>query len=120
MTTSVASRSSSSAICAIVAASYASAWVARRIALLWTCGLWLLTAHYFYLFYENAGELDWVVGSFITVTAVTLGMLSRASLLAYSAFATALSIGIGVGWPPATGTSYMFWIQPFHWSRLLK
>jgi hypothetical protein len=51
-------------IWAIAAASYASAWVARRIALLWTCGLWLVTAHYFYLFYENAGDLNWIVGSF--------------------------------------------------------
>jgi signal transduction histidine kinase len=87
------------AIWAIAAASYASAWVARHIAVLWTCSLWLLTAHYFYLFYENTGDLNWIVGSFVTVTAVTLGMLSRASLLAYSAFATALSIGMVIALP---------------------
>jgi signal transduction histidine kinase len=87
------------AIWAIVAASYASAWIAQRIAPLWTCGLWIVTAHYFYLFYENAGDLNWIVGSFVTVTAVTMGMLSRVSLLAYSAFAAALSVGLVIALP---------------------
>ena len=82
------------AIWAIVASSYASAWVRRHVRMLWACGLWLLTAHYFYLFYENAGDINWVVGSFITVTAISLGLMSRAALLAYSAFAVALSIGL--------------------------
>lgn len=87
------------AIWAITGASYASAWVRIHITLLWTCGLWLLTAHYFYLFYENAGDINWVVGSFITVTAVTLGMMSRAALLAYSGFAAALAIIVVVELP---------------------
>jgi PAS domain S-box-containing protein len=87
------------AIWAIVAASYASTWVRRHVLLLWSCGLWLLTAHYFYLFYENAGDINWVVGSFITVTAVSLGLMSRTSLIAYSAFAAALSIGLVIEIP---------------------
>ncbi len=87
------------AIWAIVAASYASAWVRGHVRVLWLCGLWLLTAHYFYLFYENAGEINWVVGAFITVTAVSLGMMSRVSLIAYSAFAAALTIGLVIEIP---------------------
>jgi PAS domain S-box-containing protein len=87
------------AIWLVVAASYANAWVRDRIRLLWTCGLWLLTAHYFYLFYENAGDINWVVGSFITITAVTLAFFSRASLIAYSVFTLALSIGLVVAIP---------------------
>ena len=87
------------AIWSIVAASYANAWVRLNIRALWMCGLWLLTAHYFYLFYENAGDINWVVGSFITVTAVSLGLMSRLSLVAYSAFAAALSIGLVVALP---------------------
>jgi len=87
------------AIWAIVPASHASAWVRRHIRLVWTCSLWLLTAHYFYLFYENAGDINWVVGSFVTVTAVSLGMMSRASLLAFSAFAALLAIAIVVELP---------------------
>ncbi|MEO8550388.1 MAG: ATP-binding protein [Kofleriaceae bacterium] len=87
------------AIWAIFAASYASTWVRHHVLLLWTCSLWLLTAHYFYLFYENVGDIEWVVGSFITVTAVTLGMMSRAALLAYSAFAAALAISLVLAVP---------------------
>jgi len=59
----------------------------------------LLTTHYFYLFYENAGDINWVVGSFITVTAVSLGLMSRASLISYSAFAAALAIGMVIAIP---------------------
>jgi PAS domain S-box-containing protein len=87
------------AIWAIVPASYASAWVRRHVRLLWTSSLWLLTAHYFYLFYENADDINWVVGSFITVTAVSLGLLSRASLLAYSMFAAGLSVALMIAVP---------------------
>ena len=87
------------AIWALVAASYASAWAARHIRVLWICGLWLLTTHYFYLFYENAGDINWVVGSFITVTAVTLGMMSRTSLITYSVLAAALAIGVVIELP---------------------
>jgi PAS domain S-box-containing protein len=86
-------------IWAIVAASYASAWVRRHMLALWMCGLWLLTAHYFYLFYMNSGDVDWVIGSFITVTAVSLAMMTRTSLLAYSVFTVALSLGLVVAMP---------------------
>jgi PAS domain S-box-containing protein len=88
------------AIWGIVAASYASEWVRRHIRLLWTVGLWLLTAHYFYLFYENAGDINWVVGSFITVTGVSLAMMSRTSMSLYSVFAGALSLGLVILLPP--------------------
>jgi PAS domain S-box-containing protein len=83
----------------IFAATYASAWVRRRIQVLWACSLWLITAHYFYLFYENAGGINWVVGSFITVSAISLGMFSRASLVSYSVFAAALSVGVVIAIP---------------------
>jgi PAS domain S-box-containing protein len=87
------------AIWAIAAASYANAWVRRHVRVLWMCGLWLLTAHYFYLFYENAGDINWVIGSFITVTAVSLAFMSRASLIAFSLFAAALAIGLVIAIP---------------------
>ncbi len=87
------------AIWGIVVASYGVTWVRDHLRQLWIAGLWLLTAHYFYLFYENAGDTNWVVGSFITVTAVTLGLLSRLSLIAYSAFATVLSIALVIAIP---------------------
>jgi PAS domain S-box-containing protein len=94
-------------ILAIVATSYASAWVRRNVRVLWICGLWLMTAHYFYLFYENGGDINWVVGSFITVTAVCLGLLSRASMLAYSAFAAALSIALVIAIPALRASVFL-------------
>lgn len=87
------------AIWAIVPASYASAWVRAHVRFLWISCLWLLTAHFFYLFYANAGDINWVVGSFITVTAVSLALLSRASLLAYSVFTVVLSIALVIAVP---------------------
>lgn len=87
------------AIWSIAAATRASAWVRENIRFLWASGLWLLTAHYFYLFYGNDGDINWVVGSFITVTAVSLGLMSRGSLFAYSLFAAALSIGMLIALP---------------------
>lgn len=95
------------AIWAIPAASYASPWVRRHLRALWLGGLWLLTAHYFYLFYENGGDLNWIVGAFITVTAVGLGMLSRASLLAYSAFSVALSLAIVIKLPALRSSVFL-------------
>jgi signal transduction histidine kinase len=87
------------AIWGIAGASYASVSVRDHLRELWSAALWLLTAHYFYLFYENAGDINWVVGSFITITAVSLGFLSRASLLAYSIFAAALATAVAVALP---------------------
>lgn len=95
------------AVWAIVAASYASAWARLHVRVLWMCGLWLLTAHYFYLFYENAGDINWVVGSFITVTAVSLGLMSRGALIAYSVFAAALSVGLVVAIPALRHSVFM-------------
>jgi PAS domain S-box-containing protein len=86
-------------IWAIVVASYTHAWVRDHVRELWIAELWLLTAHYFYLFYMNAGDINWVVGSFITVTAVTLGMFSRASLIAYSVFASVLAFALVITIP---------------------
>lgn len=83
----------------IAGATYASAWVRARVQVLWAAGLWLMTAHYFYLFYENAGDINWVVGSFITVSAITLGMFSRASLISYSVFTAVLSVAVVIALP---------------------
>lgn len=87
------------AIWGIGAVSHASAWARSRMSLLWACGMGLVTAHYFYLFYENGGDINWVVGSFIVVSAITLGLFSRASLIAYSVFTTALALAAAIALP---------------------
>ncbi len=80
----------------VAAASYVSPFVRSQLHLGWTCALWLVTAHYYYLFYYNGGDLNWIVGSFIAVGAISLGMLSRAALVSYSIFASGLSIAMAV------------------------
>lgn len=52
---------------------------------------WLITLHYFYLFYYNAPDTNWVVGCYITIIAINLGFLTRASLLAYSVMVLVMS-----------------------------
>ena len=32
---------------------------------------WILTAHYFYLFQGNRGQLDWIIGAYVTVLAIS-------------------------------------------------
>ena len=78
----------------VLALSFLSYRVCRILRPLFAFGMWLMTAHYFFLFYENSGDINWVVGSYITVTAISLGLMSGTSLLAYSAFVVLLSAGL--------------------------
>jgi signal transduction histidine kinase len=54
----------------------------------------LATAHYFYLFDRNNADLNWVVGSYITVTAVCAILQTSRTLLLYSLFVASLSVGM--------------------------
>lgn len=80
--------------------SYPIAAVRARLRFFWLCGLWILTAHYFFLLYRNAGDVNWIVGAFIVVCAVSLGILSGEALTLYSVFVLALSGGIVAIVPP--------------------
>ena len=75
---------------------YGGSFFSKKIASLssgWmTSGLWFLTLHYFYLFYRNETDINWVVGSFITVIAACSCMQTLRSLLEYSGFVIVLSI----------------------------
>lgn len=76
---------------AVFAASHASKRIARNLdAWLAACCI-VGTAHYFYLFDRNHGDLNWVVGSYVTVAAVCAILQSARSLLVYSLFVGALS-----------------------------
>lgn len=78
---------------AVYAASHTSAAVARHLdAWLTACGI-TATAHYFYLFAHNGGDLNWVVGAYITVTAVCAILQTSASVLVYSLAVVAMSVG---------------------------
>ncbi|MBX3188963.1 MAG: PAS domain S-box protein [Labilithrix sp.] len=86
----------------VYGASYASKAVARNLDVwLSACGS-LATAHYFYLFDRNSGDLEWVVGSYITVAAVCAIMQTSRALILYSLAVAALSVAFLVRRPEAT------------------
>lgn len=64
----------------------------------------LITAHYYYLFYVNGDDLNWIVGSYITVVAVSFCMLTGTSLMIYSLFVLLLS-AVLVVWVPTLSYS---------------
>lgn len=78
----------------VLAASFSSEHVRRRLEawLAVCCGIG--TLHYFYLLDRNGSSLDWVVGSYITVTAACAVMQTAQTLLYYSLFVGALSVGV--------------------------
>ena len=74
------------------AATFFIPWFRRNVSLLFSITAWLITLHYFYLFYANGGGTDWVVGSYITVMTINLCFLSRQALVSYSLFVIFVSI----------------------------
>lgn len=89
------------------AASFASEKVLRRLdAWLAVCCA-IGTLHYFYLFDQNGSDLNWVVGSYITVTAVCAVMQTTQALLSYSIFVAVLSIGIVLRRSDATNAVFL-------------
>ena len=72
--------------------SFLNEWARRHVRVLFVAGAWLITLHYYYLFYYNAGDANWIFGSYITVIAINLSLLSSGSLLAYSVFVVVLSM----------------------------
>jgi PAS domain S-box-containing protein len=66
-------------------------WGRAHVRRLFIASVWLITFHYYYLFFRNGGESNWIIGCYITVIAINLGMLSRRSLVSYSVFVLLLS-----------------------------
>jgi PAS domain S-box-containing protein len=75
----------------VLAASYRSRFVRDNLpgALAVCCGL--VTTHYFYLLERNHADLNWVIGSYITITVVCAILQTTRSLFYYSAFVALLS-----------------------------
>ncbi len=63
---------------------------------LFTACVWLLTAHYFFLFNGNHGVESWRIGTFITVGAASVAFTSRHALVVYSLFAMVLATAVAV------------------------
>jgi PAS domain S-box-containing protein len=88
------------------ALSFTGEAVRRRLPLLFQGCLWLITLHYFYLFYGNRGEINWVIGAYITVMAISFAFDSLVALVAYSLFVTLLSIFLIYELPALTGSIF--------------
>lgn len=84
----------------VLALSYISDRVGRDLRFYFVACTWLITLHYFYLFYENAGDTNWIVGAFVTVMAINFGMMSGSALFSYAMFVTLLSSLIVYLLPP--------------------
>jgi len=92
---------------AVWAASFALETARRWMSWLFSGCLWLLTLHYFYLFYKNGDDANWIIGTYITVTAISFGFFSARSLLAYSAFVILLSFGLIGEIPPLARSVFL-------------
>lgn len=77
---------------AALAASHASRAVAVRLPDLLAVCCALATVHYFYLLERNDADLEWVVGSYITIMAVCAVLQTARALLWYSGFVAVASV----------------------------
>lgn len=75
---------------------FVSARVRRRSELLFYLGAILLVGHYFYLVHHNADDVNWTVGSYVVVFALSVAVQARRWLWALSAFS--LLCGCAVWW----------------------
>jgi signal transduction histidine kinase len=82
----------SSSFFIVAALSYFFVAVRNNAAVLYSSCAWLLTLHYFYLFKKNNADINWVVGSYITVIAVWSCLQGRKHLIAYSIFVLIISV----------------------------
>ena len=75
-------------------ASFRSSHVARHIDAWLAVCCSLATVHYFYLFDRNGADLNWLVGSYITVTAVCATLQTARALALYTGAVALLSVGL--------------------------
>ncbi len=76
----------------VLVASHRSRRVAERLPDLLALCCAVATAHYFYLLERNHADPNWIVGSYITITAICAILQTARALLAYSLFVAALAI----------------------------
>lgn len=68
----------------VLALSYRLPQVRRSLDILYAICASALTLHFFYLFKHNPGDVNWVVGSYITVVAVGMTLERLSVLIAYT------------------------------------
>jgi signal transduction histidine kinase len=75
----------------MLAASFLSEWMRRHLEEGLIACIWLLTIHYYYLFYRNGGDAAWAVGAYVVVVGGSALLSSRQSLFAYSLLTIAMA-----------------------------
>ncbi len=80
----------------VVAATFFSEWMKRHLESGLIAGIWLLTIHYYYLFYRNGGDTAWAIGAYVVAVGASALLSSRPSLLAYSLLTLAIGILVSV------------------------
>lgn len=85
-------------VCALFFSSYLASrrfeWARTHVAKLYYMSGWALTLHYFYLFYNNPTDSNWIVGAYITVVALCACINDSEMFIAYIVYVVALSLGI--------------------------
>lgn len=72
-------------------ASFFSTSISRHISTWFLSCLCLITIHYYYLFHQNQVDINWVVGSYITVIAACSCLQTKAEFFGYSVCVLVLS-----------------------------
>lgn len=91
----------------IAALSYVASSVRRHLAQWLFAALLLLTLHYFYLFYFNQANIDWVVGSYVTVIAVCTCLQTERGYKSYAVFVALLSVALCIADRALLGTIFL-------------
>lgn len=79
-------------IYSLVVFSYILDRIKRYVRMLFIFSTWVITLHYFYLFYHNATDINWTIGCYVTIIAINLYLLSNAALISYSIFVIILAL----------------------------
>lgn len=79
---------------AVVLASFRVASVARHMGTWFAACAWLVTGHFYFLFYNTQADANWTVRTYVLVIAIVACMQSRRALLAYGAFVLCLTAGL--------------------------
>lgn len=92
---------------AIFTASYRVKAVAAHLPAWFYSGAGLATLHYFYLFHHNHADINWVVGSYITIVAVCACIETARAFLIFSLYVMLLSLGICLLHPKLFDTVFL-------------
>lgn len=95
------------AVFGTLAAASVVPWVAQRLQTGFYGALALLTLHFYYLFMNNAPDINWTVGTYITILASSACMQSERAQVAYAVYVIVLSAFAVVVQPTLRSTVYL-------------